>query len=568
MPLSVSILQQKGQKLYQKGDFKGAIEAFGEALTQPQADIIGILDNRSATYCKLEQYDQARRDAKHMIKKAKDDERGYLRCAKVLLLEGKPEKAQEIYGYGLKMLPSLHPRRGMLEQLHKKLEDRMLSNRYDPFSMLPLEVAVFIIRHFSFKEVVGILRVCKAWERFFSSMSNLWMHIDLTGARGKVPWTAVRSYIRRSKAMLTHASIKNLATPSTPKTLEFLSRCPRLEHLELRVSHDSKDFYLKFKGSKRLKSLILSADMPISHDYFGRLLADLPGLERIALWNVKGSTMEFYNSGQWPKSLPNLKSITLATRQASPRHSMQHMPVLCIPGLGTADETPTYPNLEELRLDWDPPVYKAYTFLADGEDRNLPPLRRLELRGKTIESDFCTVLPRTIEYLHLQGGTARRPLYLDPPDGAFSKLHTLIFRDTGFITGATLSAFLIDAQPPLRTLHLDECFSLNIHDLLGLVLSQDTPNSELEKIQDLSLSHAGGVDDTVVRRIYETFRELKVLNLSYTRISGVTIRLLADARASDSPERAQLDRLIVRGCEGLSSDAVAYGRERGLEVIT
>jgi len=36
---------------------------------------MGILDNRAATYCKLEQYDQARRDAKHMIKQAQDDER-------------------------------------------------------------------------------------------------------------------------------------------------------------------------------------------------------------------------------------------------------------------------------------------------------------------------------------------------------------------------------------------------------------------------------------------------------------------------------------------------------------
>lgn len=99
-----------------------------QALNYKDADAVGILDNRSATYCKLEQYDQARRDAKHMIKNAKEDERvsgdslafpttvliifqGYLRCAKVLLLDGKPEKALEIYAYGLKVLPSKHPRR-------------------------------------------------------------------------------------------------------------------------------------------------------------------------------------------------------------------------------------------------------------------------------------------------------------------------------------------------------------------------------------------------------------------------------------------------------------------------
>jgi hypothetical protein len=164
-------------------------------------------------------------------------------------------------------------------------------------------------------------------------MTSLWMHIDLKGARGKVPWLAIRSYIRRSKAMLTHATIKNLSPASTPKTLEFLSRCPRLEHLELWVSHDCKDFYQKFKGSKKLKSLVLSADIPVSHDYFGRLLADLPKLERIALWNVKSSTTDFYESGQWPKCLPNLKSITLASRQSVSQPTAQHMAVLSVPGL-------------------------------------------------------------------------------------------------------------------------------------------------------------------------------------------------------------------------------------------
>lgn len=43
-------------------------------------DTIGILDNRCATYCKLEQYDLARRDAKQMIKTAKDDERVRVYC--------------------------------------------------------------------------------------------------------------------------------------------------------------------------------------------------------------------------------------------------------------------------------------------------------------------------------------------------------------------------------------------------------------------------------------------------------------------------------------------------------
>lgn len=42
----------------------------------------------------------------------------------------------------------------MMEVLHKKLHDRMMLNRNDPFTMLPLELAAIVIRHFSFKNIV------------------------------------------------------------------------------------------------------------------------------------------------------------------------------------------------------------------------------------------------------------------------------------------------------------------------------------------------------------------------------------------------------------------------------
>lgn len=61
-----------------------------------------------------------------MIKHDKNDERvcilfdiqrrhltrqGYLRCGKVLIQDGKPDKALDVYAYGLKTLSSKHPRR-------------------------------------------------------------------------------------------------------------------------------------------------------------------------------------------------------------------------------------------------------------------------------------------------------------------------------------------------------------------------------------------------------------------------------------------------------------------------
>lgn len=93
----------------------------------------GILDNRAATYCKLKQYSQARADARAMVKLAPNDDRviihldayfsivgtsltlekGYLRLAKVLCLDGNFDKARDIYEYALQKLPADHPGRGV-----------------------------------------------------------------------------------------------------------------------------------------------------------------------------------------------------------------------------------------------------------------------------------------------------------------------------------------------------------------------------------------------------------------------------------------------------------------------
>lgn len=416
-----------------------------------------------------------------------------------------------------------------------------------------------VIQHFSFKQIVGILRVCKDWERFFGNMTHLWMQIDLSAARGKVPWTAVRTYIKRSKAMVAHATIKNLATASTPKTMEFLSRCPRLEHLELWVDCDYRQFLQTFMGCKQLKSLTLSPDIKIPHHCFGQLLIELPRLERIALWSVKPSS---YDLNAWPRSLPNLKSITLATQHPS---SMSVLPALTVPGLGEEPpegQPPFYPNLEELRLDWDPPRYQYQLLQPSGSFR--PPMRRLDLRGLSVEHDFLNLLPDSLEYLCLQGGSSARCTLLDGRQSPLSNLHTLIFRDTGWVSDLVIGTIL-RAKPRLRTLHLDQCFNFTAAEFSRYL---DTyQSSALKDLTELNVSHMHGVDDYVVETHSKFLPSLKVLNVSYTIITGCVVRVLADATHDKTGEGAHLDRLIIKGCEGVSSDAVAYARERGLEVV-
>lgn len=345
--------------------------------------------------------------------------------------------------------------------------------------------------------------------------------------------------------------------------MEFLSRCPRLEHLELWVDYDYKEFFEKFKGCKQLKSLTLSPDIPVPHDYFGRLLIELPRLEHIALWSVKPSRHAFTDSGQWPQTLPNLRSITLGSQQPA---SPTLLPALSVPGFTEPPrlgQPRMLPNLEELRLDWDPPRYQ-YCLWQTPIKGPLPPLRRLDLRGLAVERDFFSLLPDSLEYLCVQGGSSAM-VTMDPLVHQLPRLHTVIFKDVGWVTG-TILRMIIAAQPPIRALHLDYCFNIDALDLLVEVF-HDSSDSCIGKLTELSISNFRESSDSEIQAIAKQLLDLEVLNLSFTNITGCTVRMLADARNLDSGECARLDRLIARGCGGVSSDAVSYGREKGLEVV-
>ena len=216
---------------------------------------------------------------------------------------------------------------------------------------------------------------------------------------------------------------------------------------------------------------------------------------------------------------------------------------------------------------WDPLFYRPYPFPQTPGIISLPPLRRLDLCGIAPQVNFFRALPPTLEYLRLHAGSSRpSPLDVRDSDSPLPNLQTLIISDSGWVTDDTLTTIFnqFDSSP-IRTLHLDQCFNLTGDAFLSLLMGRRAV--ELRKMTDLSMSHMRSVNDRFAELLSKQLLELKVLNLSYTRITGVTIRMFADVLAADSCEGPRLDRLFVRGCEDVSSDAVAYGREKGLEVV-
>ena len=437
----------------------------------------------------------------------------------------------------------------------------------------------------------SILRVSKQWEQILSSMRRLWMHVDLHGAHGKVHWRSVQSYIRRSKATLTSVVVKNVSSRSMPRVLEMLSRCSNLEQLEVWDPYDGRALYELFKGSKQLKSLMTYPNVDVSQECIAKFLTALPKLERIRMHSTMPSVLEL---AVWPAQLPNLRSVSFGS-QANVKTDGRYVPGLRVPGLFRSIASSLYllpldvclfmipslfrlfsnanimfqtindkvisspvSNLEEVRLDWHPASNQRLDFVLRAS--MFPRLRLLDISGLTICTD--QYWPASLEHIrvHACAHQTQFPLLWHAPDVRLPRLHTLILSESRSITTNTVRHFLGGTEAPLQVLHIDGCEKIS-----GKTIRQLKGVGNFDALTELNVSSLPGIDDSVVALLVDGMTELKTLNLSCTRVTGCSIKLLADLR--ERGEKPSIERLYVRHCEDVSWDAVTYGRAKGVEVF-
>lgn len=188
-------------------------------------------------------------------------------------------------------------------------------------------------------------------------------------------------------------------------------------------------------------------------------------------------------------------------------------------------------------------------------------LRRLNLSGVRFDGNFG--LPSSIESILIRRGTGvgEFPFSIDRPI-ELPNLKTLVLSDIPWVTIGTLQVFFVELEAPIRILHIDSCFNIR-----GTQLEMLTGSSNFNALVELNVSHISALDDRLIARLTSKMSGLKVLNLSYTAITGCTVKMLADARSSEE-NIAKVDRIFAKGCEELSSDAVSYARAKGIDIFT
>lgn len=191
--------------------------------------------------------------------------------------------------------------------------------------------------------------------------------------------------------------------------------------------------------------------------------------------------------------------------------------------------------------------------------KDFPRLRRLDVSGHSF-SNADGYFPPDLEYLRIHACVADIDVE-SFPGPHLANLKTLVLSDVNWLHARNLKQLVSNTDGSLRVLWLDSC--MWVANELSEVMQ-----GYFGDITELSLSRVPKVGDALVGCIVTFMPDLKILHLSYTDVSGRAIKMLADARMTGDEKKTRIDRLYVKGCEGVSSDAVAYGRTRGIEIFT
>lgn len=157
---------------------------------------------------------------------------------------------------------------------------------------------------------------------------------------------------------------------------------------------------------------------------------------------------------------------------------------------------------------------------------------------------------------------------MDDAENELPNLKTLILDDTPWVTLGNLTLFLWASKAPITALHINYCHNISAYDLIVTFIDDPMQiNPALSKMTNLGIAGIAGIDDTNVKHICTALPDLKILELSETKITGCTVLMLADAKNDDSA-MAKLDGLIIKRCDGVDPDAIDYGRSMGLLILT
>ncbi|KAJ9668473.1 hypothetical protein H2201_001521 [Coniosporium apollinis] len=543
--MTPSELQELGKRYYGFKEYQKALDAFTEGIEASDNPEVGLMDNRAATFEKLENLEAALLDGKRMIQLGKKDVRGYLRSGKVLQKMQKPDVALRIYEYGLRNVPASDKDYKLLQGMHNKLSRKISPPKaIDPWTVLPLELVGMVMGYFSFREMVNLLRVSRHWFKFLTTQQSLWTTLDLSHARRAVKPRFVRECIRRSNGKIRRAILNRLPGGGSDTLMHLTTVCRHLQELEIWNGPEGGSILVPLTCAPRLKILKLDASVQLTLDQVAQVLRSRPSLQHAEFCSVRAHDW----IAPWKDDLPNLQALKLVGAD------LQDVDTLC---LGTLVKR--MPNLEELSLiNWR--QCTAFNVMNLGA----LPLKSLDL-SDTVHEHFCRI-PTCLKKLAVSCPLADLSILghmLPVPNVvelSVSKCGPYVERMlTGLLSNGNSEDGNIDvdisSHAPIKKLLLHE---LGRHD--QGTLRRMLQNPRFLQLEHLDLTEAPCVRDELALSLPTFFPSLRRLSLTWTRITGVAVKGIVQQL------KGRLQYLCVDYSLDITSDAIDWARAQGVEV--
>ncbi|KAF3484171.1 F-box domain-containing protein [Arthroderma uncinatum] len=303
-----------------------------------------------------------------------------------------------------------------------------------------------------------------------------------------------------------------------------------------------------------------------------RLLDEFPGLKRLAIRS--GYTLGSQGLDALLRVHPVLESLTIQAKDFSIEHirdksspmSQLRSLAISLPGASTSDPIffdstlkDRMPVLEELKITGSLTTINFYE--SDRDISSHPCLRIIKLSQLRL-SNHLEALPPALEEIHMAHMTDVTEHW---PDHnilrGLPNLRVAVFDNpSNDINSQSLEEYFESVKPnlTLKSLTLTNCRWVNSSALLRFMLAD-----YLDPLTELNIASMCGVEDETIMVMRSAVPKLRKLDLSRTRVTGFSIKLLADE------ENSKLETLIVHETEDpVSRDAVEYGRSKGIHIPT
>lgn len=440
----------------------------------------------------------------------------------------------------------------LLRRVHSELMSELSPpESVDPLTVLPRELAEFVLEYLTFQQRINACLVSKQWAQFIRSTPNLWQHLDLSGARRKVRSAFVSRAINTARQKLTAATLSMLH--DFDKSLVALIRhCPLDELVLLETGLQSQNLVEALGRAKHLRTLHLAHGTEIGSTALAQLVQTCAGtLQDLRCSLARGQAFTGLRT-----LCPHLETLSITFGPSL--HGRALFPTL-----------PEFaPNLRSLTIH-APNVTGNIGGAVDLS--KLQNLQSLNLKMQ-VSSAHLLSLPSSLTSLSLAITTPLQAFFAN--HGVSSDITTfdlpLLQELSTDIRATSVNGIVnvlatrgaVEAQGALdnRMVTPSKLQKLSIRSatMATAALSTLLSDPRLDHLLHFTLQPTGPFTDEDVHVIAERLPKLQTLDVSGTDITGVGVK--------DLVQRGHVKYLVLHNCRMLGTDAVEWARSRGVRV--